>query len=427
MVASEITFKNFENRAPVYRIGETVDVTIVPGSLPDLRTVQTYSAKDNFNLPARRKFYMDVHSADSNVALYSLPGTSTVNSDGKVAFNFQLPVSATFYSIGNNLVSFHYETASGVKIPLQIFDSSAGELAEDGSQLSYSVNTELHLKNLKNAPQDGHLDYGNEVMFSFNVVDSVSQQTIFNGDNKQATVYIVLKHKEDSGLSFTSTKQAAKQIAEAGKPSHFSVDWEVNPNAVKGKGSLSLVAQGADGKEIPIYMENSQSIWQVNIEIGGDLSVEEYHFSSEIDEEDTIFLVDLELSCQKKKLSEAELIASVNTGSQKLSLPVTHGREDGEYQLSWYQPTSQVKSGQYSIQFYRKVDSLRVAEKGGNLDQLVPLFVVNFSHKKTSAGLFIQSEVIALLLLGAGFVYMVYQKMELEGLRELKKLSKKNK
>jgi len=123
MVASEITFKNFENRAPVYRIGETVDVTIVPGSLPDLRTVKSYPAKDNYNLPARRKFFMDVTSADSNVVLYSLPGTSSVNSAGDVAYNFQLPVSATFYSIGNNIVSFHYDTAAGVKIPLQLFDS----------------------------------------------------------------------------------------------------------------------------------------------------------------------------------------------------------------------------------------------------------------------------------------------------------------
>jgi hypothetical protein len=427
MVASEITFKNFENRAPVYRIGETVDVTIVPGSLPDLRTVKTYPAKDNYNLPARRKFFMDVTSADSNVVLYSLPGTSAVNEAGNVAYNFQLPVSATFYSIGNNVVSFHYETAAGVKIPLQLFDSRAGELFEDGSSLSYSVNTELHLKNLNNEPRNGNLDYGNEVIFSFQVFDSVSGQNIFNGaDSKQATVYIVLKHKLDNGLSYTSTKQPAQQIAENNKPSHFSVQWEVNPNAVKGSGSLSLVAQGADGKEIPIYIENSKDIWQVNIEIGGDLSVEEHHFSSEIDDEDTIFFVDLELSCRTKKLSEAELIASVNTGSSKLSLPVTHGREAGQYQLSWFQPTSQVRSGQYTIQFYRKVDSLRVAEKGGDLDQLDSLFEIKFTHRKTSAGFFIQSEVIALLLLGSGFVYMVYQKMELEGLRELKK-SKKNK
>jgi len=328
-------------------------------------------------------------------------------------------------------VTFHYETASGERIPLQLFDSSVSELYEDGSQLSYSVDTELHLKNIKNAPQSGHLDYGNEVMFTFQVFDSVSQQNIWIGDNKQATVYLILKHQSDGGLSFTSTKQAAQQMAddEKRKPSHFSVAWEVNPNAVKGKGSLSLVAQGADGKELPIYLENSQKLWQVNIEIGGDLSVEDHHFSSEIDEEDTIFFVDLELSCQYKKLSEAELIASVNTAGQHIyTLPVSHGpkNEPGKYQLSWFQPTNQVKSGQYTIQFYRKVDSLRVAETGGDIGQLEPLFVVSFTHKKTNVGFFIQSEVIALLLLGAGFFYMVYQKMELEGLRESKK-SKKNK
>jgi hypothetical protein len=347
------------------------------------------------------------------------------------AFNFQLPVKATFYSIGNNIVSFHYETASGSIIPLQLFDISEAELYEDGTQLSYSVNTELHLRNLKNAPQDGHLDYGNDVMFSFQVFDSVSAQSIFNDDSKQATVYLILKHQFDNGVSFTSTKQTAQQISESGKPSHFSVQWEVNPNAVKGKGTLSLIAQSADGKEIPIYMENSQSVWQVNIEIGGDLSVEEHHFSSEIDEDDTIFFIDLELSCQKKKLSDAELIATVTalTGNQKqriYTLSVSQGREAGKYQLSWTQPTSQVKTGQYTVQFYRKVDSLRIGQKGEDLEQLEPLFVVSFVHKKTNVGFFIQSEVIALLLFGAGFFYMVYQKMELEGLRELKK-SKKHK
>jgi len=429
MVASEITFKN-QNKAPVYKIGESVDVTIVPGSLPDLRTVKTYSGKDVYGLPARRKFFMDVHSADSNVVLYSLPGASSVNTNGDLSFNFQLPVKATFYSIGNNIVSFHYETATGDSIPLQLFDSAVGELYEDGSQLSYSVNTELHLRNLKNAPQDGKLDYGNDVMFSFQVFDSVSGQSIFNDDSKQATVYLVLKHQFDNSISFTSTKQPAQQISDAGKPSHFSVNWEVNPNAVKGKGTLTLVAQSADGKEISLYMENSKTVWQVNIEIGGDLSVDKHHFSSEIDEEDTIFFVDLELSCQKKKLSDAELIASVSSvsGNQKqkiYSLPVTLGREAGKYQLSWTQPTSQVKSGQYVVQFYRKVDSLRLGDKGADLEQLDPLFVVSFSHRKTSAGFFIQSEVIALFLFGAGFFYMVYQKMELEGLRELRKSKKK--
>jgi hypothetical protein len=374
---------------------------------------------------------MDVYSADSNILLYSLPGTSTVNnSTGDLSYNFQLPVKATFYSIGNNIVSFHYETASGDNIPLQLFDSSEGELYEDGTQLSYSVNNELHLRNLKNAPQDGHLDYGNDVMFSFEVFDSISNQSIFNDDSKQATVYLVLKHQLDKGISFTSTKEPAMQASEAGKPSHFSVSWAVNPNAVKGKGTLSLVAQSADGKEIPIYMENAQTVWQVNIEIGGDLSVEEHHYSSEIDEDDTIFFVDFELSCHKKKLSGAELIATVTSsgGNQKqriYTLSVTHGREDsGKYQLSWTQPTSQVKSGQYVVQLYRKVDSLRLGEKLEDIDQLEPLFVVSFFHKKTSVGFFIQSEVIALLLLGAGFFYMVYQKMELEGLREAKKLKK---
>jgi len=257
----------------------------------------------------------------------------------------------------------------------------------------------------------------------------VSQKEVWiDNNNRQATVYLVLKHQTDSGQSFTSNKQAAFQVTEAGKPSTFSVSWEVNPNAVKGKGSLSLVAQGADGKEIPIYVENTKHVWQVNIEIGGDLSVEETHFSSEIDEEDTIFYVDLELSCQKKLLSEAELIASVNFlagGKQKVaSLPVPHGTEPGTYQLSWYQTTSQVKSGQYGINFYRKVDSLRLGESG-DLDQLEPLFTIKFNHKKTSAGFFIKSEVLALLVFGASFVYMVYQKMELEGLREAKKLKNK--
>jgi len=163
-----------------------------------------------------------------------------------------------------------------------------GELFEDGKSLSYSVKTELHVVNLKSGPKEGQFDYGNELKFTFQVSDAISKKLVFEGAG-HATAYLVLKHEQEN-RPFTSNKQAAYQVNDKeGNPSQFSISWAVNPNAVKGKGYLELVAQGADGKEISIFEEKSNKQWRVNVNIGGDISFSERQYSSQLDEDDTIF------------------------------------------------------------------------------------------------------------------------------------------
>jgi len=336
-----------------------------------------------------------------------------------------------------NTVSFHYETAHGKKIQLQNYDSKLGELLEEGKHLTYSVNTELHVTNVKGSIKDGKLDYGNEVKFSFQVVDKITKKLVFAG-SEQSTAYLVLKHKEENRpLPFTSNKQAAQQVFDKdGNPSSFSIAWSVNPNAVKGKGFLELVAQGADGKEIPIFEEASKSQWRINVEIGGTLSVSDRKFSSDFDEDDTVFFVEFDISCQTKQLNDAQLNAVIShslTGTPDvktpvISLPVTHGRQGGRYQVSWTKPTKQVKAGEYIVDFYREVDRRRALEKTSsaaatdNESKLEPLFSISFYHAGASGTKFpIKLEVIALISVGGAFFWMVFQKMEIEGTRKIKK------
>jgi len=263
--------------------------------------------------------------------------------------------------------------------------------------------------NIKNGPKDGQFDYGNEVKFSFQVSDDISKKLVFAGAG-HATAYLVLKHKEENRpLPFTSNKQVAQQVRDKnGNPSHFSITWAVNPNAVKGNGFLELVAQGADGKEIPIFEEKSTDQWLVNVVVGGVITVSDRKFSSTFDDDDTVFFVEFNLSCQAKNLNDAQLQAIVsfsgkNSEKQKIiSLPVAHGRQGGRYEVSWVQPSQKVKSGDYIVDFYREVDRRRALETTRETEDiesnLEPMFSISFSHLAGSGSRFpISMEVIALV------------------------------
>lgn len=435
MVATSIEFEGTKagDAAPKYHIGDDVVVRMRPGSLPDLRTVQHYVPKDFHGKNVERKFFMDVSSSETLAHLFSLPGRPDVSSD-RPAYIFRRSVLSTFDAIGTNIVSFHYETASGKVLNLQNYDSTLGELFEDGKHLNYTVETELHVGSLKQELQT-KLDYGNDVKLTFQVVDKITKKAVFAGAGL-STVYLALRHKEDNQLPFTSNKQPAQQnLSSDGTPSQFSISWSVNPNAVKGKGYLELVAQGADGKEIPIYDEKTKTQWRVQVEIGGNITVEEHTYSSLIDEDDTIFIVEFEMSCQSKRLNEARLGATVNrvTGDRPtdrvkiVSLPVTQGSEGGRYQLSWIQPTDDVKAGSYVVDFYREVDRRRTAETyQGDLESLLqPLFTIQFNHVGSGSYVPVRMDMAVFILFLFSFFWLVFRRMDIEGTRKSSK--KKNK
>jgi len=411
-----------------------VVVRMRPGSLPDLRTVQHYVPKDFHGKDVQRKFFMDVSSSETLAHLFSLPGQLEDTSDHPF-YTFRRPVHSTFDAIGTNVVSFHYETDTGKVLRLQNYDSAQGELFEDGKHLNYTVETELHVGSVKIGSLNEKLDYGNEVKVTFQVVDKLTKKAVFAGAGL-STVYLALRHKEDNQLPFTSNKQPAQQIPNSdGTPNQFSISWSVNPNAVKGKGYLEIVAQGADGKEIPIYDEKSKTQWRVNVEIGGNITVEERTYSSQIDEDDTIFIVEFEMSCQSKSLYDARLGATVShaTGDRItdrvkiVSLPVTQGRERGRYQLSWIQPTNVVKTGSYVVDFYREVDRRRTAESSqGEVESLLqPLFTIKFNHAGSPGSyLPVRMDMAVFILFLFSFFWLVFKRMDIEGTRKSTKKKK---
>jgi len=284
MVASEIKIDKTD-----YHIGDTVQVSMVPASLPDLRTVQIYSKHE-------RKFFLDAKPSDSSDTLFSVGGTFD---SASASYIFSFEVQPTFDSLGTHIISFRYEASNGDSVTLKLFNSTTNYLFEIGEILSYTVDSKLLIAEDLSA-HDSQLEYGNEVNFTFKVLDDISKKNIWAG-SKDTTAYLVLRHDQGQTSEFTSVRQAAQQISnEDGTPSHFYVEWTVNPNAMKGAAVMELVAQRADGSDVPLL--NSESgRWSFNVDIGGRILVNPRSYSGKLDEEISTFFVEFELSCQDKK------------------------------------------------------------------------------------------------------------------------------
>jgi len=423
MAATEIRFEGVNSEKPTYKIGDTITIATTPASLPDLRTVQHYAITDLNGKSIKRNVYAFIQTVESSTVLFHLLGNVSVV-DGHARYTFTFPVQDTFASIGEKQITFHYEGANGKLVELQNFDSDANELFDDNTRITYKVDADLHLTEVKNAPQDGNLSYGNEVKFSFKVKDEVSGKYIWAGQS-EGTVSLALRHREDGRATpFTSAKSAAELVFDDNtqEPTAFQVNWAVNPNAVKGKGQLELIAEGADKKEVPIAKEGSKDPWSVQVEVGGDIDVDENTYSTVVGDEDAVFVVEVALSCQKKRLSDALLKASVSINGAEVHsfLPVTQGGEQGQYQVSWLQQKNKAPAGEYTIQFYREVDRYRLQP-----EQLKPLFSVALPfHPDSESALPVKTEVLVALIIGAAFFWATLKKSELDSAIK-KNISKK--
>jgi len=377
-----------------------------------------------------------VSSAETGAVLFSLVGTNSV-SDGRPVYRFDLPIEPTFASIGANVVSFHYETINKKSIQLLNYDSSTNELFEESVQLNYTVDAELHVTDIKSGPKDGELVYGDEVSFSFQVKDHLTKQHVWASG--PSTVALVLRHVASDGRSLTSNVQPATQVpgTDDGQPDHFEVTWSVNPNAVKGKGTIELVVQGNDGKELQLFEEKSQKVYRVNVVIGGKIDVSPETYSNQIDESETIFFAEVALSCSGKELNGADLRATVKrTGSdgkrvRVATLPVTYSGEGGLYQASWILRNTDVVSGVYTVDFYRQVDrklffqQYPTASEEDFESKVTPLFDVAVSHTKQTTNILpFKTEFLVLSIFVVSFFWTSFKKMDIEGLRKSKK--KKN-
>lgn len=412
MIASDIAFEGVDGaEVPTYIIGGSVKVHMTPANL-DMRNVEYYSTEDANKQPAYRRFYMFVYALDSTQPIFRLEGTPSLI-EGHSRFTFDLSISPIFDSVGTKQISFFYESAKGNLTELKNYDSKTKELYDESTRLTYKVNADLHLSEIKNAPKHGKLDYGNEIKFSFKVKDLVSGKNVY-ASAEGSQVFLALRHKDEGRATpFTSSKQRVEVVLdEQRNPTFFQVTWTVNPNAVQGAGSLELYSEGSDRKEIPLLQEGSKEPWVVNVEIGGKIDVEETKFASIVSDEEAMFFVGVELTCQKKRLSDAQLRAKVlRKGELVTELPVTHSSQPGFYQVSWKKDKKTAEAGEYTVEFYREVDRHRLAEK-----DLKPFFSVDLQYyPDTGSPLPVKTEVLVALLLGAAFLWTSFKKLDIEG------------
>jgi prenyltransferase beta subunit len=437
MIAADIKFDGVSARnSPPYKIGQKVKVSIEPASFPDLRTVHAFSALD------KRHFVMDV-STPSGSRLRSIDGKAKADSKNVL---FEVPIPAALDSIGVNVVSFRYLTASGVSVPLANYDSAFGELYEDAALLNYTVQAKLRVVDIKEKPETHDFFYGNDINFRFKVKDVLSNQYVEKGSNDLGVgnVYLSLKHKDVHRVRpFTSAHEAAQQVANAKGEKEFVIHWSINPNAVQGEGFLTVSAEGADGGSIDLYMEDDKPV-HIDVKIGGEISAQAVTFStSESNAKETALIAQFELSCQNRSLKDAQLRGSVYRGDSDVALftglPVATN-DKGLYSFSLGVPHDTLSSGRYKLKFYREVDRKRALEtreliekkrlreeqlKAGEAEEvpvkeealpdiersLTPLFEISLYHSAPSTGkLPIRPEIIVALILGGVFFAISYQK-----------------
>lgn len=393
MIASEILF---EGASSTFKIGQKVKVSMVPATFPDFRTVQKLDG--NENAAQARKFFLDTKTA-AGTLLHSVKG---VPSGGKYVFEFT--ISNTFEFVGTNAISFRYVAANGEDIALSNYDSSAQELYEDPSALSYTVNAALELVDISAQPKADSFSYGNEINYKFRVRDSVSGQNLVASSNfETATVFLSLSNEEKSGRVSRSV-----HIPAVSTGNDFSISWVINLNAVQGPGVVTISAEDADGNPIPIVEEKTKKPIQYNVNIGGAIEVDAHPYVvSTLLVDEAAFVVEFSLFCQSRRLKEAQLRANVvvNGGAEPLlSMVPVVTNSDGSYSVSWTVPLKKEQSGHYQLQFFREADARANSS---------PLFVVDFDHSSGLKTLPVATEFLVAIIVGAAFLTLSYKRSQL--------------
>jgi len=294
---------------------------------------------------------------------------------------------------------------------LKLFNSKSNYLFDVGETFSYTVDTKLVLKEEKNLPKQGKLEYGNDVKFSFKVFDEISKTNIWTG-TKEASAYLVLQHDAGKPSAFTSVRHSIAQVQKNSENLHFYVDWSVNPNALKGPARLSLIAQAPDSTEVPLLSGGNP--WGVDVDIGGNIDVSRKSFSGKLNEDIISYLVEFELSCQQKKLKGAQLHAVVNYpgSNHNEDVPVAVGAH-GHYQVSWSLKNKDALPGEYKINVFRQVDKKR------NIQE--PFLSISHKHVPPAASpLPVRTEFVILVIFVVSFVFVSLKKMEIQGTRQAK-------
>jgi len=427
MIASEITFSPQKENPFSYRLGEKLTISMVPASFPDLRTVYAYGAFDaeKRDISRQRVFVLDVSSANG-VALQRVLAIPQMTTSKTLRCAFLIDLLPTLDTLGNRILSFKYISSNGEEIELANYDSSIGELFDDSVLLSYSVNSELHLVDVEESPNRTEFYYGDMINFRFRIKDSISGNYVLSGVSNSTNVNMQLKHLQGSkGKTFISVNSpAVMHINTSDNRSEYLIRWDINPNAVRGSGFLTLVVLDADGNTIPVYVDKLKQEVQYSVTIGGDIDLQSTFFVSDAKTKEAAFIYAFQLFCQGRPLPNAQLraVLSFRAGEEDdltvlAVFPVAIG--DVGYEVSWTMPHRKAPTGQYLLQFYREGDRIKILE-GQSLkanstsdfeDSVKPLFEANLVYQGPSIyKLPIRSQTLATFFLFAAFVFLYFRK-----------------
>jgi hypothetical protein len=415
MIAANITFQDNADNEPYFQVGERVRVSMVPASFYDLRNVQ------NFPVDSNRKFSLQISSGNKRL-LRTVPGKLS-NEGG--AYFFDFVVLNTFDSIGSQQISFVYTTYDNHSIPLANFNSRFEELYEESDALNFTVLAEPQLVDVRESPRAQDFHYGNEISYRFRVKDLRSGLYLLpSAYNPTATVYLALEHHSAASSAagpryFRSALVPASLVGQ-----EFVIGWPINANAIQGSGVLILFAQDADGRPIEIYESSNKRLYRLQVNIGGQIDVSEKILSgADISGalSQTAFLVEFELSCEKKNLKDAQLVCLVEENGQLVSrLPVASNPVTGKYSVSYAHPEKSTSSS-YHLTFYREIDRLRAADIDGSAKEdttetsakaVRPLFELDVDYTVSSfSGLPVRTEFLFLVVLGSAFGALTYKRI----------------
>jgi hypothetical protein len=406
MVASAVKFENAKNSRE-YNLGDVISVTMQPGSLPDLRTVHYYAAKDAAGADAgeARAFYLDLFAGEELVRSYK--GKSSADNAGNVVYRFDITVTNTFDAIGKHHVAFRYQPIKGAAVTLSAYDVEHEELIDDQNALSYTVKADLVVADLVGAPTEGTLTYGSTVSFTFTVTDALTNKNVWPASGvDEADIFLVLRNTDAKGKSVESARTAATvSLNENGDATGLSINWDVSANAVQGKGTLELVA-GAE--ELALLNKATKKPFKVAVNIGGEIVVTPtVHTYSTIDAFHNGFVAQFELSCEGKLLKGAALrgvVKYANEDEEVLSGPVARDDDVGIYAVSFTGSDLTVKAGKYVVDIYREADQ-----------SSKPLASVSVDVETgASAFLPFRTETLVMMVIVSSFFYFSFKKLQIE-------------
>lgn len=402
MVAAEINIVDKKER---YRIGDTVEVTMVPGSLVD-DSLQFFGV-------GKREIILATTAMESQHVLTAVPSVCDSTADKPYTCTFKIELDATFDSVGEREISFYYKPVVGGGV-VKLANYEASTSAPLDEPVSYFVEADLQVVNDKHKPNKGQLEYGNVVKFSFEVVDKLTDKHVWTRNNQgSGVVALALRHDKGKPTAFTSSLQAIQQVTDAtGKPTQFNVEWVVNPNAVKGASALELVVVAVGGEETDLF--SGPKPWSVDVEIGGTINIDKTSFSL-VSDFDANFFVDFQLSTKTSKLQGADLFARVYQGGKEIAAEQVVRGPVGHYSVSWTLAPKKAPSGVYDVQVFREVDRKRLAEKAE------PFFTLSLTHAPPmQSPLPFKTEVLVILLLALGVLIISFKKIEITGINKKK-------